>query len=190
MEIVITLPRPVAGARLRRLKARLAETVRRDAGRGPARIATNEAATGTTSDVDAYAPAVASAEQLVRKFLATIEERDLARAAALTAADFRMVFPGPRQFRELADMVAWLASRYRWVRKRLGRIQSCPAPNGTHSVYCSGTLFGAWPGGTPFTDIRFIDHFVIAEGKILEQHVWNDLAEARAHHPPASEAGG
>ena len=38
---------------------------------------------------------------------------------------------------------------------------------------------GEWPDGTAFEGIRFIDRFVVVDGKITDQRVWNDLGEAR-----------
>ena len=47
-------------------------------------------------------------------------------------------------------------------------------------VICQGVLYGAWPDGKAFDDIRFADWFLIRNGLIQRQHVWNDLAEAAA----------
>jgi hypothetical protein len=33
--------------------------------------------------------------------------------------------------------------------------------------------------GAGFTDIRFIDRFALAEGRLFDQRVWNSLAEGR-----------
>jgi len=44
-------------------------------------------------------------------------------------------------------------------------------------VYCYGTLSGEWLDGRAFADIRFIDRFTVVDGKLLDQTVWNDLAE-------------
>ncbi len=46
-------------------------------------------------------------------------------------------------------------------------------------VYCYGTLNGEWPDGTQFSGIRFIDRFVVKDGLLEDQRVWNDLAESQ-----------
>jgi YD repeat-containing protein len=52
--------------------------------------------------------------------------------------------------------------------------------NGVTTVYVYGTLEGVWLDGSPFAGIRFVDRFEIDEaGLIVDQKVWNDLAEAR-----------
>jgi hypothetical protein len=48
---------------------------------------------------------------------------------------------------------------------------------GATIVYCWGTLSGEWLDGAPFSDIRFIDRFVVRNGRLENQKVWNDLAE-------------
>ena len=44
-------------------------------------------------------------------------------------------------------------------------------------VYSLGTLYGEWPDGTPFEGNRYIDRFVVRDGLIVSQDVWNDSAE-------------
>jgi hypothetical protein len=41
-----------------------------------------------------------------------------------------------------------------------------------------GTLYGENLAGTPFEGIRYVDVFVIENGLITEQMVWNDLCES------------
>ena len=40
-----------------------------------------------------------------------------------------------------------------------------------------GTLYGAWPDGTPFEGNRYVDRFVIRDNLIVKMDVWNDSAE-------------
>ncbi len=117
---------------------------------------------------------------LVKTYLETMEARDLARATAMLAPDFAMVFPGPVRFTALADVVAWAKPRYRWAKKRYERFDEMPEAGGETIVYCFGTLHGEWPDGRAFEGIRFIDRFVIRDGKLADQRVWNDLAEAQS----------
>lgn len=111
---------------------------------------------------------------LARRFLAAMEARDLDAARALTGPGFRMTFPGGARPETLEALVAWARPRYRWVRKSYEGFDVAG-----DVVYCFGALAGEWPDGTAFAGVRFIDRFEIAEGRIVRQDVWNDLAEAR-----------
>ena len=46
-------------------------------------------------------------------------------------------------------------------------------------VWCRGTLHGEWPDGAAFAGIRFVDRFTVRHDRIVDQMVWNDLAESR-----------
>ncbi|HEX6979289.1 MAG TPA: nuclear transport factor 2 family protein [Alphaproteobacteria bacterium] len=121
-------------------------------------------------------PPLPDAVGVVRAFLAAMEARDLDKAATFLAPGFVMTFPGARRFTALADLVAWARTRYRTVRKVYERFDEALADDGT-VVYCFGTLEGEWPDGTPFAGIRFIDRFTVRDGRLVDQQVWNDLAE-------------
>jgi phenylpyruvate tautomerase PptA (4-oxalocrotonate tautomerase family) len=100
-------------------------------------------------------------------------------AQALLAADFRMVFPGNARFSRLEDLLVWAAPRYRRIAKLYERFDTVPGME--HAVvYCFGTLEGERPDGTPFSGVRFIDRFTVKAGRLLDQQVWNDLAETGA----------
>jgi hypothetical protein len=43
-----------------------------------------------------------------------------------------------------------------------------------------GVLHGQWPDGAEFDGIRFIDRFLVVDGLLARQEVWNDLAEHRS----------
>lgn len=118
-------------------------------------------------------------EQLVTEFLRALEARDLRRAESLLARGAVLSFPGANaQFSTLPAMTSWASTRYRSVRKTIASFDQMDSPPAV-VLYCRGTLAGAWPDGTAFKDIRFIDRFEIADGRILRQDVWNDLAEFR-----------
>lgn len=119
-----------------------------------------------------------SAADIVRAYLAAMEARDVAVAEAMLAPGFTMEFPGPVRFTTLAELIAWAKPRYRFVKKAYDRFDEAPAAVGA-VVYCYGTLVGEWPDGSPFAGIRFIDRFTVAHGKLIDQTVWNDLAESR-----------
>lgn len=114
-----------------------------------------------------------------RAFLAAMEARDLGAAKAYLAEGFRMTFPGGVTFATPEELVAWSRSRYRFVRKTYEAFDQCFGEAGA-TVYCFGTLSGAWPDGTPFEGVRFIDRFTLVNGSIVDQKVWNDLDAAKA----------
>ena len=114
----------------------------------------------------------------VKRFLKTLEERDLERASRLLSSTFAMEFPGNNRFASLEDLVTWAATRYRFARKDYERFDALSDGNAT-IVYCFGMLSGEWLNGEAFQNIRFIDRFVLRDGKLVDQKVWNDLAEAR-----------
>jgi hypothetical protein len=68
------------------------------------------------------------------------------------------------------------AKRYKWVKKKIERSDVAPGVGET-IVYNIGTLYGEWPDGTPFEGNRYVDRFVVRNGKIVETDVWNDSAE-------------
>ena len=114
--------------------------------------------------------------ELARAFLEAMERRDLAAAQGFLARGFTMLFPGGAAFTRLEDLVAHGAGRYRWVKKRIERMDEAPQAGET-VVYCFGTLYGEWPDGVAFDGIRFIDRFTVRAGRLVDQKVWNDLGE-------------
>lgn len=133
------------------------------------------------ADADArpVSAAAPSATDTVRFFLAAMDARELEKAQDFLAADFQMTFPGGVVFSTLDHMVAWGKARYRRISKSYERFDEV-AEGKKVIVYCFGTLAGEWPDGTPFSGIRFVDRFTMSGGKIVDQMVWNDLAEAFA----------
>lgn len=118
------------------------------------------------------------AAQMVREYLARMEARDLDGAKALLHPDFEMIFPGDRRFADFSQLLEWAALRYQQVGKTIERVDAAPADDGI-AVTCFGTLHGIWPDGTPFDGIRYADWFLITDGRIRRQLVWNDLAEVK-----------
>ena len=123
-----------------------------------------------------------SATQSVVEYLEAMEARDLTRAAALLSPDFRMTFPGGIELASLESLIEWSKPRYQFVRKTFERFEALDVQSGSNGVqqvvYCFGTLAGAWNDGRPFSGIRFIDRFIVSNGKLADQRVWNDMAEA------------
>ncbi len=121
---------------------------------------------------------LSDATALVRQFLQALEQRDLNKAQTFLAPNVTMEFPGGQRFGALDDLVHWASTRYRMVRKQYDQFDALAA-DGAIIVYCFGTLSGEWPDGKPFADIRFIDRFILRDGYIEDQKVWNDLAASR-----------
>ena len=124
--------------------------------------------------LEALAPRARSRQ----RFLQTLEARDLPAAESLLAPEFRMEFPGGKRFTSLQALVSWAGGRYRFARKDYDWIDAL-RDGADIVVYCAGTLSGEWLDGEPFAGIRFIDRFLVRDGKLADQKVWNDLAEVR-----------
>ena len=112
----------------------------------------------------------------VREYLTAAEERRLEEAAAHLDQKAILVFP-QGQFRNLADMVATMSNRYRSIGKTHHTWDVSSSGVDT-VVTTTGTLHGVNNHGVSFEGIRFCDRFVVRDGLIAEQHVWNDLAES------------
>ena len=124
------------------------------------------------------APALPDPVGVIRGYLDAMEARDLDAARAHLGEGFAMRFPGAPPMTTLAELIAWAAPRYRFVRKAYEGFDVA-ASEGQVVVFARGTLSGEWPDGTPFEGVRFIDRFALEGGKIVAQDVWNDLAEVR-----------
>ena len=113
-----------------------------------------------------------SPEKTVRAYLDAMERRDLAAAKTFLAPGFFMVFPGNKRFDALEQLVESAKGRYRSARKTYERYETAG-----DAVYCYGTLHGELLDGAPYSGIRFIDRFTVRGGKLVDQNVWNDMAE-------------
>ena len=112
-------------------------------------------------------------EAVVRAYLDAMERRDLAAAKSFLAPGFYMVFPGGRRFTALEELVEWAKGRYRRALKKYERFDVAG-----DAVYCYGTLHGELLDGKAYAGVRFIDRFTVRDGKLVDQNVWNDMAES------------
>lgn len=117
-----------------------------------------------------------NAINLVKNFLSAMENRNLILAKSFLGDNFKLIFPKNQIFFSLEEVIFWGQKRYNWVKKNYDHFDSLITKN-TIIVYCYGTLYGEWLNGNRFSEIRFIDRFTIKDGKLLDQLVWNDLAE-------------
>ena len=125
------------------------------------------------------APALPDPVAVVRGFLEAMQARDLETARAALGPDFVMCFPGSAPMHQLEELLDWAAPRYQRVGKVFEGVDVSQTAGAATVVYCRGTLYGAWPDGTPFEGIRFVDRFELEGGRITRQDVWNDLGEVR-----------
>ena len=120
--------------------------------------------------------ATRAAAALVERFLVASMVPDPEAAARCMADDLVITFTGGRIFKHPRESAAFNAKRYAWVKKRMERSDVVPGDDET-IVYNIGTLYGAWPDGTPFEGNRYVDRFVVRGGLIVAMSVWNDSAE-------------
>jgi ketosteroid isomerase-like protein len=118
----------------------------------------------------------AQAADLVERFLVASMVPDPETAGTFMSADVAITFTGGRKFKHPRDATAFNAMRYKWVKKKMERTDVSPG-NGETIVYNTGTLYGEWHDGTPFEGNRYVDRFVVRDGKIVKMDVWNDSAE-------------
>jgi ketosteroid isomerase-like protein len=120
-----------------------------------------------------------AAGQLVWDFLTLFAEQRYAEANAHLAPGCQMLFPGGAVFTDCTELPVRAASIYRWVKKVFERFDEHQTPDGT-VVYNYGGLRGEWLDGEPFEGVRYIDRFLVRNGRIVDQKVWNDLCLAAA----------
>ncbi|MEO5701650.1 MAG: nuclear transport factor 2 family protein [Casimicrobiaceae bacterium] len=122
----------------------------------------------------------ADAKRIVEAFLEASMVPDPVRARTYMAQDVKITFTGGRRFDDPAGTAAFNAARYRWVKKKFERTDVVAAGSddgGEITVYNTGTLYGEWPDGEAFEGNRYVDRFVVCDGKIVRMDVWNDSAE-------------
>ncbi|MEV0783822.1 hypothetical protein AB0I52_12760 [Streptomyces sp. NPDC050423] len=121
--------------------------------------------------------------QTIDRYLQFCEDRELEAAGRLLTQEPRLVFPGGAVYGSLPEMVADQRGRYRWVRKHRGPYFEGRTPDGLVTVTSLGTLYGEDMDGKPFEGVRYTDVFVLRDGLIAEQHVYNDLSETGTSTP-------
>ena len=120
--------------------------------------------------------------EIVTRFVRLVEERRLGEAASYLAAGASFTFPGGRTFSSLEEQVSSSAARFRGVRKVFDRFDVSISEELT-IVYLFGTLEGEDLDGNGFYGVRFVDRFELADSKIVDQKVWNDMAESGVVRP-------
>jgi len=116
------------------------------------------------------------AKEIVEAFLVASMVPDPEKAGTYVSDDAVIHFTGATRMKHPRDMTAYNAARYNWVKKKMERSDVSPG-DGETVVYGIGTLYGEWKNGKTFEGNRYVDRFVVKEGKIVKIDVWNDSAE-------------
>ncbi|MDX2345729.1 MAG: nuclear transport factor 2 family protein [Legionella sp.] len=119
---------------------------------------------------------VKSAQQTIKAFLEASMKPDPEKAFEYMAEGVDITFTGGIKFSHPREASAFNAKRYNWVKKKLGSFD-VSIEDAIVTVYSFGSLYGEWPDGTEFENNRYIDRFIIEDGKIVKMDVINDSAE-------------
>ncbi|MCA2187931.1 nuclear transport factor 2 family protein [Nonomuraea cavernae] len=119
-----------------------------------------------------------AAVAVVEDFLAALGRGDRDAAARHLADGAVMIFPGGRRHTTLDELAAASAIRYRHVDKHREEYEAFTDEAGDVVVWSMGTLFGENNAGVRYDGVRYVDRFRLRDGKIVEQRVWNDLAQS------------
>lgn len=114
--------------------------------------------------------------EVVRLYLEASMVPDPEAASSYIAAEFKVTFTGGRVYDSPFGPTQFNASRYKWVKKRMLRFDVAPGTD-EDVVYSIGYLYGEWLDGRAFDRNRYVDRFVVRDGKIVKMDVWNDSAE-------------
>ncbi|NKB43974.1 MAG: nuclear transport factor 2 family protein [Alphaproteobacteria bacterium] len=112
----------------------------------------------------------------VKNFLRIMEDRDLETAKTFLAPEFRMTFPGGISMTTLDELVSWSKGRYKSISKTFEDFDEFQDGEET-VVYSTGMLNGEALDGSAISEVRYIDRFVFRDGLMVDQQVWNDLAD-------------
>ncbi|PRY39780.1 SnoaL-like protein [Umezawaea tangerina] len=117
-----------------------------------------------------------TAVAVVEDYLAAVGAGRTADARRFLSPDATLVFPGGKTYRSLDELAEGSAGRYRFVDKHRDEYDTLSTPDGD-VVYSLGRLHGENAHGVAFDGVRYADRFLVRDGLIVEQRVWNDLAE-------------
>lgn len=116
--------------------------------------------------------------QIVDEYLRILMIPDPDGARVFVSPELRIRFTGGRAMRDPAECAAFNAGRYRRVKKRIERTETVAGGTAAETVvYSLGTLYGEWPDGRAFEGNRYVDRYVVRDGRIVQMDVWNDSAE-------------
>ena len=113
---------------------------------------------------------------LVDRYLELSAAGDLRASAGFLVDAPLLVWPGGRRYDSLAEARGDTGRRFRAIAKRRDVYDVAPRADGVVVVVSSGTLLGETAAGERFSGIRYLDRLVVRDGRIAEQHVFNDIA--------------
>ncbi|MDX2144596.1 MAG: nuclear transport factor 2 family protein [Rhodospirillaceae bacterium] len=119
-----------------------------------------------------------TATDVVKIFLDAMGQRDFAAMERVMAPTFKMTVTGGAVFTHPREFSAQSRLRQKSAKKTTDRYEEIPSGSST-IVYSIGSMAGEWNNGTPFSGIRYIDRFEVANGKIVDMNVWSDMSEFR-----------
>ena len=131
-----------------------------------------------TALITGQAPAGQNLQEIVstvQKVILGAMAGDRAMVQTYMAPNVELTFVG-RKLAAADEIGKFNSTRYKWVKKSIDRWDVGYSGNEI-MVYSLGTLYGEWTDGTPFKGNRYIDRFIIVDGKITKMDVWNDSAE-------------
>jgi ketosteroid isomerase-like protein len=138
-----------------------------------------------SSPVDAAGIVVAAARgpraqaiDTARDFMDAMERGDLAAATALCASRYALLVPGGKRCSSLAEFVEFGRGRYLELHKVEREFDACESAAGI-VVYAHGVMNGRWLDGSAFAGLRYVDRFLIVDGRVLELQILNELGEHR-----------
>jgi hypothetical protein len=105
-----------------------------------------------------------------------MEARDLDHARSFLGPGFKMTFPGGVTMTTLEELIEWSKARYSSISKTFEGFDEFQEGDDT-VVYSTGMLNGEALDGSSISEVRYIDRFLFRDGLMIDQQVWNDLAE-------------
>ena len=82
----------------------------------------------------------------------------------------------------LDELIEWSKGRYKSISKTFEDFDEFQ-DGGETVVYSTGMLNGEALDGSAIREVRYIDRFVFRDGLMVDQQVWNDLADVLPKSP-------
>lgn len=115
---------------------------------------------------------------VAKAFLEAMGRRDFEAMEKLMAPEFKMTVSGGLVFRHPREFAANSRTKQRSAKKTTDRYDEIKTADGG-IVFAMGSMAGEWNNGTAYANIRYIDRFEIRSGKIVDMHVFSDMADFR-----------
>jgi limonene-1,2-epoxide hydrolase len=113
---------------------------------------------------------------VIMRFIEAVNRQDVSTARATMWEGATLTFPGGNVFTDVGAFFEWTKGRYRQATYRYDTIEEI-ATEGGFVVYARGTIEGESNDGSRFSEIRSIDRFELADGRIVKKEAWSDMAD-------------